>query len=765
MPYPPQYERLHSYTDHTIDNPAVPHSGQNLDQDFDEVAQALDVTQARLALIQREDGALAPNLIGPEQITAELEQALVNAAAAASGTQGPAGPVGDLGPAGVPGPQGAPLPWIVGFTVPSLNIGIAQQIFLNASNGDVYQKDTTGVWVSAGNIRGPEGPGGGGVSDHGQLMGLADPDHPIAAVQGLRNELDAILSSLAAAVSGQTRTYTQGTAPTGSQNAGDLWINTTQQNQLFRWDGAAWINVADSRITSAAAAAANAIAAASSAQATADGKVRTFFGSTVPAGPGVGDLWIRTDQSNALLRWSGSAWTSVVDTRLAEALAAANDAQATADGKIETFFQPSAPVGASVGDLWIDTDSSPVNHPYRFNGAQWVSIRDAGVAQALAQAATAITSAATAQAIADGKIDVFYQANAPTAGIGVGDLWIDTDDRQVYRYNGAVWESVRDSGIVGALNASSLAVATADGKITAFFQTTPPAGGQNPQTDDIWVDLDDANRPYRFNGAVWVDISPIIGVAAGRVTTPSIADNAVTTSKLAIISANGQTIDAQGGRMTWSNGAIMKVVGIGFGSANQFIEWFGPFFANLALCTEANAIAYLRVDGNAYFGGALSAGTLTTSAQTSSLAVNATVDTPVFGSNGGNIQVVLSYAFVSTVNFSGLPGAAPANGSGNNAATVTLQRSVAGGPFITVATLNATGTWSNSYTQNGGEHSLSGVSGCSGSITLTDSVGTTQTRQYRAVKAAAPHPVSNGNTDDIFGSASTTQSISIVCTE
>ena len=33
--------------------------------------------------------------------------------------------------------------------------------------------------------------GGGGVSDHGALSGLTDPDHPIAAVSGLQAALDA----------------------------------------------------------------------------------------------------------------------------------------------------------------------------------------------------------------------------------------------------------------------------------------------------------------------------------------------------------------------------------------------------------------------------------------------------------------------------------------------------------------------------------------------------------------------------------------------
>jgi hypothetical protein len=47
------------------------------------------------------------------------------------------------------------------------------------------------IWVDADGV--DSSGGGGGVSDHGALTGLTDPDHPIAAIQGL----EAALASLA----------------------------------------------------------------------------------------------------------------------------------------------------------------------------------------------------------------------------------------------------------------------------------------------------------------------------------------------------------------------------------------------------------------------------------------------------------------------------------------------------------------------------------------------------------------------------------------
>jgi hypothetical protein len=539
LPFPPTYQRQHGYADFTIANPGVPHLGQDLDQDFDEIATVLGATQARLQLVQRDDGALANAIVTRDSISPTFLDELIAEASSASGTQGPAGPPGDGGPAGEPGPTGPPLPWIASIGVPSTNIGTFQQLYLNVDNGDVYQKAISGNWLYAGNIRGPASAGGGGgVSDHGQLLGLADPDHPIAAVQGLQSALDNLTTAVTTTAAQQNRVFFQPAPPTANLNAGDLWFDSDDGNRQYRWSGTAWVDVADSRILSAAASAAAAIAAASSAQATADGKVTTFFQPTVPANPGIGDLWIRTDQGNRLFRWNGTTWLAANDAQLNQAILAAADAQATADGKIETFFQPSPPVGASLGDLWVDTDDN--NHMYRFNGATWQSVRDAGISAAASAAAAALAAASTAQAIADGKIEVFYQSGPPV-GASLGDLWIDTDDRQLYRYNGASWQSMQDAALQTALNAAALAQDTADGKITAFYQATAPTAGQSPQTGDLWYDTDDGNHPYRYNGASWVSVRD-----AAATDALNAANTALANAATAIAAASSAQATADG---------------------------------------------------------------------------------------------------------------------------------------------------------------------------------------------------------------------------
>lgn len=130
----------------------------------------------------------------------------------------------------------------------------------------------------------------------------------------------------------------------------------------------------EAQINQALQDAAEAIADAATAQWTADGKVTTFYADNAPTAEWVGDLWIDTNDGNKLYRWSGSSWIEVQDDAIATAISAAWTAQATADGKIVSFFQTSAPTAWAIWDLWIDTDDN--NHLYRWSGSAWVSAKD-----------------------------------------------------------------------------------------------------------------------------------------------------------------------------------------------------------------------------------------------------------------------------------------------------------------------------------------------------------------------------------------------------
>ena len=97
-----------------------------------------------------------------------------------------------------------------------------------------------------------------------------------------------------------------------------------------------------------------------------DGKIETWFQSSDPssswltlsdATKHIGDLWFNTT-SQRLYRWENTdsdnfAWQEITNKDALDAMAAASQAQDTADGKRRVFVaQPTTPY--DIGDLWVD---------------------------------------------------------------------------------------------------------------------------------------------------------------------------------------------------------------------------------------------------------------------------------------------------------------------------------------------------------------------------------------------------------------------------
>ncbi len=121
--------------------------------------------------------------------------------------------------------------------------------------------------------------------------------------------------------------------------------------------------------------------AISDAEAIADGKITTFFQPSTPAASEIGDIWFDTDDANKMYRWNGSSWQLARDTGITSAISIASDAQATADGKVNTYFTTGAPTAEAIGDLWFDTDDN--YRVYRWSGSAWVRVVDQRVEDAL----------------------------------------------------------------------------------------------------------------------------------------------------------------------------------------------------------------------------------------------------------------------------------------------------------------------------------------------------------------------------------------------
>lgn len=72
MAQPPEYERQYSFRDWQTANPVKPLPGDQVDAELNAVKQTADAICANLALIQRDDGALANLSVGAEQLKADL---------------------------------------------------------------------------------------------------------------------------------------------------------------------------------------------------------------------------------------------------------------------------------------------------------------------------------------------------------------------------------------------------------------------------------------------------------------------------------------------------------------------------------------------------------------------------------------------------------------------------------------------------------------------------------------------------------------------
>ena len=109
----------------------------------------------------------------------------------------------------------------------------------------------------------------------------------------------------------------------------------------------------------------------SDAEALADGKITSFYQASAPTAEGIGDIWIDTDDNNKLYRWSGSVWVLSRDTGITTAINAAADAQATADGKVVTFYSTTTPTAEAIGDLWYNSSTNLLK---RWNGSSWLDV-------------------------------------------------------------------------------------------------------------------------------------------------------------------------------------------------------------------------------------------------------------------------------------------------------------------------------------------------------------------------------------------------------
>jgi len=161
------------------------------------------------------------------------------------------------------------------------------------------------------------------------------------------------------------------------------------------------------------------------AEAAADGKIVSFFQASAPTATGVGDIWFDTDDGNKMYRWGGSSWVAAQDTLITTAISDASDAQATADGKVNTFFQDSAPTPEAIGDLWFETDAN--NAVWRWNGSSWVLAADTRVTTGINGDGTIATNkVVTASIITNGVTNTSVAQSSGTASSASAEILLQS---------------------------------------------------------------------------------------------------------------------------------------------------------------------------------------------------------------------------------------------------------------------------------------------------------------------------------------------------
>lgn len=289
-----------------------------------------------------------------------------------------------------------------------------------------------------------------------------------------------------------------------------------------------------------------------------------------------------------------------------------------------------------------------------------------------------------------------------------------------------------------------------------FYVASPSGPGVSPSQPFTVITTPTTINGVTIQPGAYINSAYIMNASIDSAKVRDLQADKITAGRLKVAIGLDGDLNVGTGKVVFDNGIYMKVQGVGFGSTNQFLEWFGPKQSSFVNCTESNAIAYLKTNGDAYFGGSLSAGVLRNAGTTSLQTANAEIVVGPFSSNGNPKQVVLSYSYFWTRNITD-----QVSYSGSTSATILLQRSFDGTNWTTISTLNVTGSVSGDDGFGQFEPGYIQVQ-MGGSTTFTDTNGPGSNYHYRGIIASRTLPTINSTQ---IGTASVSQLVTVVSTE
>ena len=301
-----------------------------------------------------------------------------------------------------------------------------------------------------------------------------------------------------------------------------------------------WNRIKDNDIVAA-------LEAANHAQATADGKMKVFYGEAKPTNYQVGDMWVNAtlegkfnnDIARAVAKsesFNADDW--VLASRYSEAIATiqkwtneyetkfgnlVDEVKQQKDQSIVVWYLEYEPTvdnapantwnnetlrSEHIGDIVYDIKN---NHSYRWTGTAWVQIKDADFNEAMKAANDADKKAGAAGDLADSKRRIFYSDTIPTKPFDKGDLWIkQVDDKtETWVYNGTDWVKSEDKDLAdfsAAINEELAGIkGQLDGKAETWYQVNDPSTNWTDKTShegDIWYNTTNGTTNY-WNGSTW----------------------------------------------------------------------------------------------------------------------------------------------------------------------------------------------------------------------------------------------------------------------
>ena len=245
----------------------------------------------------------------------------------------------------------------------------------------------------------------------------------------------------------------------------------------------------------------------------------------------INEMITRANQHGATVATLNSLSASMEDVETG--LAAQGTALSTLSTTVSSLNGTVSSHSSSLTSLQAQVDAMDTDSGGFGSAISALDVRVTATEDEITSMSTAITALESSVTAAN---KVYAQATPPsTAGGRAGDLWIDTDDGKLYTLTGpgGSW------------------VLRPNNKNKVFMQAAQPTA---ENIGDLWIETDNSNKPWVWNGTTWVDATDT------RITSNATALTALTTRVTAAEGVNtsqASALTAVTSRVTTAEGTIL----------------------------------------------------------------------------------------------------------------------------------------------------------------------------------------------------------------